>query len=198
MGYLIHLLHQKYPQLQYCGMDISVSTIDRLKNNFTEASWHTYDIQKPIAPEHGNRYDIVICSEVLEHCEDYQIALKNLTGLTAPGGTILITIPGGPRYRIDTDIGHLRHFSLKEASELFSPEQTRVRRAYRWGFPFLNLMRWTTDLLYSQVTRNFVNATWSWKQLIFCHCIYALMFLSWPNSGSQIVCVFDKTPAPKK
>ncbi len=44
-------------------------------------------------PFPDNRFDRVICSEVMEHVHDYEAAIAELTRVLRPGGTMAITIP---------------------------------------------------------------------------------------------------------
>lgn len=43
--------------------------------------------------EHKNRYDFVIVSHVLEHCDSFIRAIQNLTSVTKKGGMIYIVLP---------------------------------------------------------------------------------------------------------
>jgi SAM-dependent methyltransferase len=73
--------------LQYCGLDY--------KQNDSK----TVDIVEPIDTEfihkyaHMERFDFVICTEVLEHVADWDIAFKNISRLTKKDGFVLITCP---------------------------------------------------------------------------------------------------------
>ena len=44
-------------------------------------------------PFPDNRFDRVICSEVMEHVHDYEAAIAELTRVLRPGGTMAVTIP---------------------------------------------------------------------------------------------------------
>lgn len=197
MGHLIHALHRKYPSLQYSGIDISSKTIEALKQKFPFASWKSADIQKPMDPAEFGAHHIVVCSEVIEHCEKDNAVLENLARLTLPGGFTLVSVPGGTRYRIDHDIGHLRHYTLEKAKAFYPEETLRLHKAYRWGFPFLNLFRYVTDLMYPFVRKNFVAKKYGPGQKLICYLAYASMFLSLPNAGIQLVTIFKKAADPK-
>lgn len=45
--------------------------------------------------ERGCRYDVVVCSEVLEHLEDPTVCLRELRELLVPQGLLLVTVPNG-------------------------------------------------------------------------------------------------------
>ena len=43
-----------------------------------------------------NKYDLVVCSEVLEHMEDPERALQNVKELCVENGFILLSVPQEP------------------------------------------------------------------------------------------------------
>jgi SAM-dependent methyltransferase len=49
------------------------------------------DIQEE--PPFGEQFQSIVISEVLEHLERPQVALKNLWKITAPGGIIFLNVP---------------------------------------------------------------------------------------------------------
>ncbi len=197
MGHLIRALHQKYPSLQYSGIDISSKTIEALKQKLPFAAWKSADIQKPMNPSEFGSHHIVVCSEVIEHCEKDNAVLENLAALTLPGGFTLVSVPGGTRYRIDHDIGHLRHYTLEKAKTFYPEGSMELHKAYRWGFPFLNFFRWVTDLLYPFVRKNFVAKKYGPGQKLVCYLAYGAMFFSIPNAGIQLVTIFKKAAGAK-
>ena len=51
------------------------------------------DIRKAPIKEHKEKYDVVICCEVLEHVRDIEKAIKNLCKYAKKGGMIITTTP---------------------------------------------------------------------------------------------------------
>jgi len=47
-------------------------------------------------PMRENLFDIILCSEVLEHISDDEIAMDELRRVMAPGGYLLVTVPTPP------------------------------------------------------------------------------------------------------
>lgn len=45
------------------------------------------------AAEHMRQYDAVFCMEVLEHVFDWEPELARMSGLLAPGGTLVVSVP---------------------------------------------------------------------------------------------------------
>lgn len=74
-------------EMTYEGLDLqqnAAGTVDIIAS-----------IERPLRISHPaiGEYDLVLCSEVLEHVADWGPAFANLAELTAPGGTLLVTCP---------------------------------------------------------------------------------------------------------
>ena len=73
-----------------------------------------------------NKYDLVVCSEVLEHMEDPERALQNVKELCVENGFILLSVPQEPIWRIcnmargkywkdlGNTPGHIQHWTKSE------------------------------------------------------------------------------------
>ena len=99
----------------------------------------------------GDRWDVILCTEVLEHCGDPFIAARELRKTLAPGGLLLATSPfcwpdhhtqDYPDYWRFTEQGwrHLfRHFSKVDVTACAWTSEAQalldlVRRFEGWGF----------------------------------------------------------------
>lgn len=68
----------------------------------------------------SKKYDLIICSEVIEHLQDDNLALRKIHSLLNKNGKAIITTPSinAPLYRLnlandfDKRVGHLRRYSL--------------------------------------------------------------------------------------
>ncbi len=63
----------------------------------------------PLEPDYA---DVVLCSEVLEHVEDYKTALKEMNRILKKDGTLILTVPVHMKYWGSDDkfVGHLTRF----------------------------------------------------------------------------------------
>jgi SAM-dependent methyltransferase len=61
--------------------------------------------------------DQVVCSEVLEHVENDQVAITELSRVLRPGGTAYITVPHKQAY-FAADDRYVRHFRRYEVSDM--------------------------------------------------------------------------------
>lgn len=103
------------PACRLAGVDFAVSGVELARSLVPDAdlraeSFETY------AP--GQRFDVVACTEVLEHLEDTAGMLDLLESLKADGGQVLITVPDGA---IDDFPGHVHFWSEPQLRALLEP-----------------------------------------------------------------------------
>ena len=114
-GLLLRHLGAASPASTFHGYDFASSGLRLARENFPAASFAERDIYDTFP----DRYDVILCTEVLEHLERPQRALTNLLSQLAPGGHLLLTVPDG---RVDQYPGHI-HFWSPESWQLFVDEQ---------------------------------------------------------------------------
>ena len=122
------------------GMDISEEAIELSKNNLTDATYFLGDItKKETLP--AQKFDLIICSEVLEHITDDDIAIENLSSLLKKGGYLIITVPHRKDYwtKADTEAGHVRRYEMTEIKNKVNKSGFKVKELFTWGYPFYNL-----------------------------------------------------------
>ena len=74
----------------------------------------------------NDKFDFIIFSEVIEHLEDDQLALKQIYKLLKGGGILILTTPSinaplhkwGLTKEFDKKVGHLRRYHSKEINEM--------------------------------------------------------------------------------
>jgi 2-polyprenyl-3-methyl-5-hydroxy-6-metoxy-1,4-benzoquinol methylase len=109
VGFLLLAIKEKFHTRSLTGSDFSQNAIDFSKKKFPGINFFRQDLNDPIP---GN-YDIILCTEVLEHLEKPYLAIKNMLNALRPGGTMIITVPNG------------RYDSLNEHINFWSPESWR-------------------------------------------------------------------------
>ena len=86
-------------------------------------------------PFRDNRFDRVVCSEVMEHVHDYRGAVRELVRVLRPGGTMGITIPTASsevlyfhltRDYFESPGGHIRIFSPRVLARAMADAGLRV------------------------------------------------------------------------
>ena len=100
-----------------------------------------------------NFYDLVVCSEVLEHIEEYHPLIDNMYTALRPGGRLIVTVPFDPRKWsiLDEYGGHVRRYTLDQIRKDLS--QFSNLKIVVTGFPFYRLLQLYWELLYSCLWR---------------------------------------------
>ncbi|MFC1627309.1 class I SAM-dependent methyltransferase [Patescibacteria group bacterium] len=113
------------------GIDISSKAIKTARETASNlalnknTSFSFGDIQS-FKLKKKNLFDLIICSEVIEHLKNDEKTLKKLHGYLKPKGILLVSVPSknAPLYRsgiakkFDKEVGHLRRYSIKELTKI--------------------------------------------------------------------------------
>ena len=105
-GELIALVAAQSPGIRLTGADLSPDQIERNQRRLPGVEFFALDVQSAALPR---TFDMVTCSEVIEHLDDAAAALRNLARMVAPGGHLLVTCPAGTMYATERHFGHVRH-----------------------------------------------------------------------------------------
>lgn len=90
-GYLLRLIHRAAPSARLTGFDSYREITALARHLCPQAAFADRDLFKL----DGQRFDVVICMEVLEHLIDPEEALSRLLAMVAPGGALVLTVPDG-------------------------------------------------------------------------------------------------------
>lgn len=139
-GYLLSVIHKRFPHKTYAGMDISDDIIAENAKRFPWILFFQWDLWKT-PPNLSKCYDVAVCSEVIEHIADRKQVIDNLSTLTHPKWYCILTTQSGKRYKSDMNIWHLKHFTLYELEQEFAKHWFSVTTSYKKWFPFYDLQK---------------------------------------------------------
>jgi SAM-dependent methyltransferase len=146
-GHFIGLVAAQYPGLDVQGVDFSEAARacapEAVQTKITVGNVSNL---ASVFPE--RRFDIISCSEVLEHVEDPRTVLAGIAAILAPGGIGVLTVPGSARYwsALDESAGHLRRFEHDDFPTLVTSAGLHVVKHFGWGA--------TVGRLYYKLVRN--------------------------------------------
>lgn len=103
MGYQLKLL-LKYQPASLTGLDFSRVAIEIARLLCPGGRFYEFDIYE----RYNEKFDVVICTEVLEHLLYPRKALENILSMMNSNGCAFLTVPNG---RTDTFDGHLNFWS---------------------------------------------------------------------------------------
>ncbi|MGF1619151.1 MAG: class I SAM-dependent methyltransferase [Rhodomicrobiaceae bacterium] len=87
------------------GIDLDPVAIDTARKLFPEARFSTDDLDH-LAMK-NERYDVVYCSEIIEHLTDPDAFLSSVKSVMTDGATLFLTTPDAGHYRVSQKPEHL-------------------------------------------------------------------------------------------
>ena len=81
------------------GADVSQVALDRARKRVPNAELVLIEPDEPL-PFDDNSFDLVACTETLEHVRDVQLALSEIRRVLRPGGRLALTTPAAARWRM--------------------------------------------------------------------------------------------------
>lgn len=136
-GKFLTMLGDRYPDAILQGIEYSQQAREVTPEKLRDAIL-VGDVVE-LAPELSkDPYDLVICSEVLEHVLNPTAAIQAIASLVKPGGVVILTVPGGMKYwsKQDEVAGHYRRFEYEEFSKLIKQTGLTITKHYGWGRVF--------------------------------------------------------------
>lgn len=103
-GHLLKFISETESVASLTGFEYSDAALKIAKETCLKASFFKYDIYEGSS----QKFDILFCTEVLEHLLYPDKALENVLNMVADTGTLLITVPNG---RTDSFLGHINFWS---------------------------------------------------------------------------------------
>lgn len=108
-----HIYENVFSPLEEMGL--SIYYMDK-KNE--EGIDYVVDVQNVNVKQIGQKFDLVICSSLLEHVQEPWKVCSSLTDLTQQGGSLLVTVPGSYRCHLDP-IDTMFRPSMEELISMF-------------------------------------------------------------------------------
>jgi len=176
------------------GMDVAAN-VPLHKSGLAAVQFQQQDLGKPVPASQHGQYDLVLCSEVIEHVASDEIVLENLARLAKPGGFIVLSTQSGAIYKTEQFLGHLRHYKREDLAARLERYGTRIVKSYLCGWPWLNLQKIAAHTFQSAVQKSIVQAaSLSAPVRILFFVLYYLYKFSSRSHGPQIVIVASKLP----
>ena len=110
-----------FPEARRYGIDVSINYVQRLADSGVKVAVGNLEE----LPYVDGAFDVVFCTDVLEHVENLLFAAKELVRVTKPGGTLIVRVP----YKEDLSpylgkdypyrLAHLRNFDEHSLRLLF-------------------------------------------------------------------------------
>lgn len=191
MGVNLKVIRKHFPGLEMTGTDLSEDILHIAENYVGKDERIRYvplDIGKRALDE---QFDLVLCSQVLEHIEDDGAAIRNLASMT--GKYLLITVPGGAYNSTSRLVGHYRHYKKGELVEKVLPHGFRFQYLREWGFPFHSLYKRMLDLLPQESQKKIGFGKYGLFKKSLAASLYYLFYGNVFDAGANVILLAEKT-----
>ncbi len=116
--------------------DLRASSLATLKDRFGHDSrlssevWNAED--PPPTSLLEDKFDTVICSNVLEHISDHERALTHMKQILKPGGRLVLLVPANPAIYsgLDEELGHFRRYTEIELKGVLDRAGFEIHRLF--------------------------------------------------------------------
>ena len=151
-GIVANMISEKYPMLKVTGIDGAKEAVKYANSKYSNIEVledNIYDLSLD-----DNSFDIVICSEVIEHLNEYPIAIKEL--LRVAKSKIIITVPNEPWFclgnlvslhnvsRLGNPIDHVNHWTYPGFKRMINTQFKGVKgisfyRSFPWQIAVIDI-----------------------------------------------------------
>lgn len=180
-GEMLREIYSRNSSVRLAGTDISTNIVEinraKLPFEFT-----ALDLSAAALPE---KFDLLICSEVLEHIANYKDAIKNIRKMC--NGNLIITVPIGKIHPIDIEMGHTQHFSPAELNELLTKNGFIVDTIWAWGFPFHSIYKYLINISPQSSMNRFSGGSYTPGKKIIARLLTGLFYLNLKHWGVQLI-----------
>ncbi len=132
-GHLLSLIIKKHPN-QFTSIEGTDFSKEACKNTSKILGIKTFEADlKNIKVK--KKYDLIICSEVIEHVEDDERVIKNIFNMLNNGGNVIFTVPFLMKNwgRFDEISGHVRRYEPGELENKLKKSGIKILDSFAWG-----------------------------------------------------------------
>ena len=188
-GELLEYLHSNFPEKELYGTDISKKALEILKKKGITKGTFLADLEK--VTKLNGKYDVIVCSEVIEHLKNWENAIYAFKGCVNKNGIVIITTQSGKIYPHHAQLGHIQHFEPEDITKELKKAGFHILIKKTIGWPFMNLKN---HLASSPVMRGALlskDRKIAILQKTSLRIFYYLFLLS-PFPGPQILIIAEK------
>jgi SAM-dependent methyltransferase len=189
---LLRLINARFPGRKLAGADLSAVVVEQNAKALPDMRFFVADIEnKPL----DGTFDVVLCTEVLEHLDRPRDAMKHLANAVKPGGHLIVTTPTGHVFPTEKYFGHVRHPRVDELKEWAQSANLDVEQLWVWGFPMYLLTKVATNLNADMALKRFAGEKrYGFTEKAISTALYVANFVNLRRSpvGVQLFALFRK------
>lgn len=139
--FLVRLFRKGYEGV---SVDVSEEALKRARAQLDAAGAGSIKTEHASLYELTGAWPLVLCFEVLEHLDDDESAMVQLTRLVESGGRLVVTVPARPELWGPSDdlTGHVRRYTREELAGKLTAAGLSVELVWSVGIPLANVLTW--------------------------------------------------------
>lgn len=200
-GRLLAQLGEYMPKVRRVGVDIAARQIELARRSDPAAGWYVLDLdqESPDVPEElAGACDAIVAAELVEHLDHPQRLLRSARRLAAPGARLILSTQSGQVRETELRVGHRRHFSAAEMSELLDRSGWTPVRVWNTGWPFHDLSKWWANRDPENSMQRFGEDAYGWSERVVCWGLRQLFRFNSSRRGAQLFAVARLGPDPEE
>jgi SAM-dependent methyltransferase len=182
-GSPLEALAESRPGIELAGIDISVQAVELAKHRLPGATFSALDLTKGSL---DRKFDLIVCSDVLEHIEDDVAALANMRKM-ASRWCVISTLQGRMR-KFEREVGHVRNYRRGELTSKIEAAGFVIRRQLNWGFPFFSPLY--RDIL-DRVPQGATTGHFGLRRRLLSNALYAIFYANATWVGDYVICLAE-------
>lgn len=197
-GLFLSQVAEALPDARRVGVDIAPRQIEVARASDPSARWYVLDLDAPdpeVPAELESSADAIVASELVEHLDHPRRLLASARRLAAPGGRLILSTQSGPVRATERGVGHRRHFTADEMTQLLRDAGWTPVRVWNAGWPFHDLSKWWANRDPDGSMERFGERGYGWSERLVCWGLRQLFRLNSNRRGAQLFAVAE---APSK
>lgn len=171
------------PGVELAGVDISAQAVEFARQRLPDATFSVLDLTQGAL---DRQYDLIICSDVLEHIQDDRAAIQHMRKMA--NRWLLVTTLQGRMRNFEQHVGHVRNYRPGEVRAMLEEAGFTVRRQWDWGFPFYSPLY--RDVL-EHTPPSATTGRFGLKRRILSLLLFWLFFANTSRKGDYVLCLAE-------
>ncbi len=190
IGVNIKYIRKYDKRLQITGCDLSCKILSLAQGYVGQDDSINYEVLDLGENFLNKKYDIVLCSQVLEHIKEDEKAMKNLAKMCSK--YLILTVPSGKYNSTSKLVGHYRHYSEKRIKDLLQKNGFRIKNLRNWGFPFHTLYKKILNKLPDSAKKRVGLGRYGFMKKRITDLLFLLFYLNVFDKGDNIIVLAEK------
>jgi ubiquinone/menaquinone biosynthesis C-methylase UbiE len=124
IGDLLIEVRTRKPDVKVSGLDFSAKAVEGARASLPDGEFIQFVVDRTL-PYEDKTFDVVLCTDVMEHLEHPKAVASELIRICRPGGIVAIVVPDGD---VDQFMGHNWFWNQESLTALLTDWDAKVSR----------------------------------------------------------------------